>query len=531
MTAAAAGAALPRQAAGCAAELRFSLGLAALATLGWFLLTARTGFDLSDEGFFWLGAQRTLHGEMPLLDFAAYDIGRYFYTALVFLLLGDDGILAARIAGYSVLFLVVAIAVYLVCRSRAPSAPLPYGRALLAAALVLGWATPYYKSFDFLACALLLLAASRLFSRPDARGWAGLGLACGVAALIGRNHGVYGIGASLLAAAVLLLQRRAMPAELPMRAALPWAGGVAAGYLPMVAVVLATDGFAAHFLGGIQRQAASGSTNLALPVPWPWKADIETLGIITSLQYAVHGLGFVLVPLFAVAGLWWLARRRRSPAREEAPFAAAVCVAIPYAHYVFSRADLVHLSLSVLPVVLGLLCLPVRSAALGRATGVALLGWSAGTLADTPPLDRLIHPQNWETVHVQGEPLVIHRNMAATHRQSTAALRAHLPAGGSFVALPNMPSLHAEYRMPMPLHAIYVLRPASEQQEQKEIARLASQRPSVILLSDHAQDYNEAQRFSRLRPRLYAWIGQHYRRVDPPGANSGAEALQVYAAR
>ena len=46
------------------------------------------GINLGDEGFFVYGAERVLHGQLPMSDFMAYPPGSYFVLALLFRVFG-----------------------------------------------------------------------------------------------------------------------------------------------------------------------------------------------------------------------------------------------------------------------------------------------------------------------------------------------------------------------------------------------------------------------------------------------------------
>src|SRR6266545_4510165 len=72
--------------------------LSALLVIIFFLLQGNVGLDIADEGFLWYGTIRTALGEVPIRDFQAYDPARYYWGALWFKVIGNNGIIALRIS-------------------------------------------------------------------------------------------------------------------------------------------------------------------------------------------------------------------------------------------------------------------------------------------------------------------------------------------------------------------------------------------------------------------------------------------------
>ncbi len=495
----------------------------------WFLVSAHIGLDFSDEGYLWYGSQRVMHGEMPIRDFLAYDPGRYFYTATFFWMFRDTGLMTARIAGYSVTGLVIASLVYITLDSgerrnehRLPSLV----TGLVVALLALVWIFPYYKVFEHAASILLVLALYKLFSAQNRFAWGVLGACVGAMAIIGKNHGIYGAAASVLAFLILTLKPRRSSPDLKDAGA--WCLGIVIGYLPMIIAFLTVDGFAQAFIAGVEELLRLGKSNIPLPVPWPWTVDYKRWGILLSAPLAAIGLGFVVLLILPALGAAYLFRKR-SVEPADAAFVATVCAAVPYAQYAFSRADLEHLTPAMLLMMLAVMTAPVFARPAARVTAmVALVVYSGVVFFDTPPMNYwLARGNHWVLTPIRSEEILVPDYQAAVLLHRRALVESHPGNLNSFLALPNMPTLHAIYETQMATHDIYVLSAVLESHEEAEIARLTNASPRLILISNFPLDHKDEWRFSNLRPRMYQWINRNYRRSVSTTA-AGRDAMEVY---
>ena len=166
------------------------LAFASFVVLALFLWQGHKGFSLWDEGFLWYGAQRVMLGEVPVRDFMSYDPGRYYWSAALMSLWGDNGIVALRgaVAVFQVIGLFVAL--LLIARSvRTPNFPYLFLSAIILAA----WMYPRHKLFDISLSILLIGVLAFLVQHPTSRRYFLTGLCVGLVAVFGLNHGVYGV--------------------------------------------------------------------------------------------------------------------------------------------------------------------------------------------------------------------------------------------------------------------------------------------------------------------------------------------------
>ena len=234
----------------------------------WFWLTWRYDFDLADEGYYWYGAQRVLQGEVPLRDFMSYDVGRYYWAATFMRLMGDDGPFAARLSAPAYQTFGILLGVFTCLLALQREGAVRWLFALLAAFILTIWAIPYYKVYDHATSIIIVAMLVLMLKTAKPAAWLFAGICLGIAAIMGRNHGVYGAAASIFVISALLVLA-------PSRRALAglcgyFVLGVLIGFSPTLIMMLAVDGFTAAFINSIVLMFKYGATNLPLPVPWPW---------------------------------------------------------------------------------------------------------------------------------------------------------------------------------------------------------------------------------------------------------------------
>lgn len=519
---------LTTKASGMRRDIQIAILIGTLLTALWISLTWRYGFDLADEGYYWYGAQRMLYGDVPIRDFMAYDIGRYAWSAALMRVLGDDGIFGARMGAGLYQIVTVVIGVLLALRALDERTG-TLGKVLFATlvtTLLNLWVFPSYKVFDYgtsiLIVAMLMLMATSI--RPTR--WFGAGLILGVAAIMGRNHGVYGGFAALLLFAFLLIKED-RPANL-IRPAFALIAGTVVGFSPTFLMALLIDGFTSAFINSLRELIGNGATNLSLPVPWPWTINKARNGWLIWGTDMSKGLAFIAILLVPLASIVALARKPlRQFSRTHALVLCASFAGIAYAHYAYSRADLTHLALSIAPLLLLLLSLSARFA-YALFMSIVLIGSSVLALApETTFLAKPLLNRPVTTVKINGVDLAVFPGVDARIRRSEEVFAAIPGARDSFLAVPDAPALYAINRKKMPIWEIYALWPRDPAFEAAELARLKAAPPKVVFLSDYALDNRPELRYSRTHPLTYWWIMDNYQPL-PALEKSSDEAWPTY---
>lgn len=319
-------------------SLVLALVLSALA----FWCNADQGMSWADEGLLWYGSQRVLAGELPVRDFYSYDPGRYFWTAMFFKLAADQSLRTTLLAvsAFSCLALTATLT------SLAYAGLGRFHRVLLAIAITIAFSYPRHKGFDQSLSLLLACAILPVLKLPGSwRRWMLLGIMTGLAATMGRNHGVFFSVASALTGGYLVLSRASVR---PFQGGTAFAIGTGIGYLPVIILCVLHQDFLVEFWHSVLQ---TGQWQLSLPIPFPWRISLDGLTPLRAVHSRVYSVMCMVVPAGYLLTLAWTAHstRRESCHGLTQVMAALSLAGLPYLHQAFDRADFDHFVQGVLP--------------------------------------------------------------------------------------------------------------------------------------------------------------------------------------
>ncbi|MGC3987000.1 MAG: hypothetical protein QM777_20930 [Pseudorhodoferax sp.] len=508
-------------------SLLLASGLSVLLVLISFMWQGHKGFNVWDEGFLWYGVQRVLAGETPLLDFMAYDPGRYYWSAALLGAAGDSGSIMGVRASVAVFQAIgLSVGTMLIAWSTPGQQRGKVLFWLIACASLAVWMFPRHKLFDISLSMFLLGALAALAAAPQPRTYVLAGFAVGLAAVFGRNHGLYGAVGSL--ALMGWLRLGVAPPVSALAGAGLWSAGVIAGFSPIAVMSLGIPGFGAAFLDSVLLLFEQSSTNLPLPVPWPWTMSFEALPFEHWVRGVLTGLFFIGLLAFGVLAIAAVSIRRAMRRPVDPVLAACAFLALPYAHYAFSRADVGHLAHGIYPLLIGCFALLAAARPWVRWTlGLALCSASFWVMY-------VFHP-GWQcqasnacvSVDVSGDTLVMDRSVADDVQLLRELADRYAPNGESFLAAPFWPGAYAVLDRKAPVWEIYPLFARTQSFERREIERLAAAAPAFAIIYDHPLDGREELRYRNTHPLLNDYVSSHFDRVP----YDGNPAYQIYRAK
>jgi hypothetical protein len=226
------------------------------------------------------------------------------------------------------------------------------------------------------------------------------------------------------------------------------------------------------------------------------------MGDLMSATETLEALLFLAVPLFW-AGMAWRLRDRDFRASFPAPVLAGLFLSVPYAHYAYSRADPLHLAISILPALAAALALALQAPRWRSALLSTAFAYSLIVTAHMHPGYYFLRGFLTERTAVGGDRLLLRPRVAAEVRAMQTVARA---AHGQFFAGPYLPAAYAIAGRRSPVWEIYMLFPSSPARQQAEIMRLQRAGVRHALIVDARADGRADLGLSQTHPLLFAYL-------------------------
>jgi hypothetical protein len=500
-----------------------TLALAILLVLASFLWQGNKDLNLWDEGFLWYGAQRVMLGEVPIRDFMAYDPARYFWSATMMRLWGDSGIMAFRASSAILQALALFIGLQLISRSLKKQ---DFLYLLISAIIFTAWMIMGYKMVDYAASILLIGALAYLVKNPTSRGYFIVGICVGFAAFLGRNHGVYGVVGSLGVMCWLYVKR--VEGLTLVKGFLVWSIGVIVGFMPILLMLLFVSGFAAAFWESIRFLFEIQATNIPVPVPWPWLVDFHSAPLANIVSGVLTGIFFIVIVAFGILSITWVFWQKYHRKQVEPALVAASFLALPYAHYAYSRADVPHLSLGIFPLLIGCLAfLAMQPAKFKWPLVLILCAFSVLVVRAYHPGWQCYESKQCVSIGESGNKLLVSPAIAGDVKLIRDLASKYAKDGQNFVVTPFWPGAYSLMERKSPTWEIYALTPRPQAFERNEIERIKAAKPAFALIVDISLDGRDDLRFKNTHPLTNQYIQNNFERtVDSPNP-----AYQIYKAK
>ena len=484
------------------------------------------GINISDGGQLWYGTIQTALGEVPVRDFQSYDPGRYYWGALWFKILGDDGIKSLGFSALVFQFIGMVLGL-LVLRRRI----LKTWWALAAAGLVIWIWLGGHESVIIISAVYF---AVLLVEKPSNLRHFSAGAFVGIVAFFGRNHGLY--CAVAFSALILFVWLRIDRRKLPVRLCL-WLLGVIVGYLPMLVMIALIPGFLHAVIEGIKFNLYV-ARRLPLPVPWPWRPDYSRLGWGASAFVFGVGILYLLVPIsYIVAGIHLLTTKR--DLQRKTVLIACVFVGLAFLDYTFSRASFGYLAMTIWPALIGLMAIPAafdqrykRVLTIGAWAFILIAsratiwegGWSARSSLIKVPVKALVRyhgnldiayrEYGFVRTEIRGDDLWIDTATAKTINDVKKLVGQKLAPDENILIAPYWPGFYPILRKKSPVWENYFLLPQSKEKQEEMIGDLERKNVNWAILENPPLDGREELRFSNTHAYMWQYLMENFGRVD-----------------
>jgi hypothetical protein len=461
-------------------------------SLLFFLIRWNLDFSPLDEGYLWSGSDEVLRGKIPLLDFRSYDPGRYYWCALFAKIFGP-GLLSIRLACSALQFL----GLWWILRS----ARFLDGRQeiWLWGFLSALWMYPYFKIFEIVITLGTLALSFSLIQEKGLGPWLRAGLLVGVASFFGRNYALY----SSISFATLWILRRIKSHDVTTKHLAAFLLPALIGLIPIAFLALLNPDFGWTWINTCRLVRSKGYFPF-FPYPWPWMRDrVAMLSPDGSFGFSIL---FLILPFF-YAMLMGLALFNR---RLHAQTLGAVVTGLPLLHYIFSRADVAHLSVVFQPFLFCIAALSAHSK-WKKCILYGCLLFSLWTIFPASGMkDYLFHKELWPVqVKLRSQPWRVSADTGQLINTLNRELQL-VPSGENIAFLPYLPGLYPAFNLSSPLWDLYTGFYISEEEQNRTIRELESHRVTRVLLACQTFVSDRPTDYASIHPKTYRYLQNHY---------------------
>ena len=475
------------------------------------LLQGNIGLNLADEGYLWYGTVQTASGQVPFRDFQSYDPGRYHWTGLWSMVLGK-GIMSLRISVG--IFQAIGLTLGLLALRRVIRSQ---WMLTIGGLLLLVWMIPRHKVFESSLTMAGVYFAFELIRSPSLRRHFISGIFVGIAGYFGRNHGLYNFLAFFLL--IVFIWYKSERTDFVNRM-ISWMAGILVGYSPMLIMMLTVSGFYDSFIDSIRFLIRLRSTNITLPIPWPWRFHYSQMKPAEIAETLSFGMFFVLLPAFYVFGIINSLFSKREQLEGKALLTASAAVGVMYMHFCFSRADLAHLGQGIHPFLMGLLAFPFafnfnRKKVLNAVLLIFILtatffsayrGSPYFWKSNTPP-ENLVH------YNLNGDHIWISKGQANLIEIVKQINSQKVGPDEGLLIVPHWSTFYPILQRKSPLWDIYLLRPETQERQDEMIEELKANDVNWVILGDMGQDGRDDLRFRNTHRLLWQHFRNDFERV------------------
>ncbi len=292
-----------------------------------------------------------------------------------------------------------------------------------------------------------------------------------------------------------------------------WLAGIMVGLVPTIMMFVWVPGFSASYIESIRLILRHGA-NLALPVPWPWRASPNSAA---SMTHFLLGIFLIALPLGCLAAVTLSLSMRSQMIKDHALLIACAFVGLFYLHHAFSRADFSHLAQVIHPFTLAALGLLGFLGARKPYHWVVIAALIVAALYTVgrqfPVYQRITSSTPWVRFDADGKFFV----PTATNRLLTC-LRAFAseniaPREGVLIA-PFTPTLYPILNRESPLWDLAYYFPSTTQRQEAMIRQLTAKNVNWAIISNTAPDKREDLLFAATHELVWEYLMENFETIE-----------------